>query len=74
MHPTLLIPIQYLWETIHIILQFIYTYHIIFFFFGINNKTKATIAHYYGLFFLNLKYEFYLVDTYTIHMRNYFKL
>ena len=73
MHPTLLTPIQYLWETIQILLQFICSYPIKFFFFWINNKTKAAAtAHHYDLFFfLNLKYASYFVDTYTIHMGNY---
>ena len=74
MHPTLLIPIQYLREIIQILLQFICSYPINFFFL-INNKTKATTAHHCGIFFLfNLKYAPYLVDTYTITMGNYFKL
>ena len=47
----------------------------IFLFFWINNKTKAATAHHYGFFFFfNLKYASHLVDTYTIPMRNYFKL
>ena len=81
MYPTWLIPIQYLWETIQILLQFICSYPINFFFFWISNKTKAVTAHHYGIFYilfyfiyLNLKYAFYLVDTYTIPMGNYFIL
>ena len=48
------------------------------FFFWISNKTKAATAHHYGLFYflfiIYLKYASYLVDTYTIPMRNYFIL
>ena len=78
MHLTLLIAIQYLWETIQILLQFICSYPIIFFLL-INNITKAAIVQHYGLFifyflFIYLKYASYLVDTYIIPMENYFKL
>ena len=77
MHPTLLIPILYIWETIQILLQYICSYPINFVFW-ISNKTKAATAHHYGLFYflfiIYLKYASYLVDTYTIPMRNYFIL
>ena len=44
----------------------------IFLFFWINNKTKAVTAHHHNLFFFfNLKYASYMVDAYTIPMRNY---
>ena len=60
MHPTWLILIQYLWETIQILLQFICSYPIKIFFFWISNKTKAVTAHHYGIFYILYFILFYL--------------